>query len=210
LYDFNFLQTNKKSLHEINPQHIEPVMANPIMKTKTLRPAIIALLLSIMTLGLAGCWTPPNANVQPAGEPRLIQSAIPVESAKESATVQAIDAGQRTITFKFSDDTVTTCKVGPQVKNFDKIQTGDKVKVTLAKELAVYLLKDGRLGDAAVPFNARVQSVDPSYRLLTLQYTDGKTETFKVGLNAKLLEMAPGDAVVVRVTEATAIHIKKE
>jgi translation initiation factor IF-1 len=178
------------------------------MKLKKLSRMAVTLLLPILTL--TGCWTPPNANVQPAGEPRLIQSAILVESVKDSAMVQAIDAGQRTITFKFSDETMTTCKVGSKVPDFDKVQVGDKVKVTLAEELAVYLLKDGRLADETIPFNAKVQSVDPSYRLLTLQYLNGKTEVFKVGLDAKMLEMAPGDEVVVRTTEATAIRIEKQ
>jgi translation initiation factor IF-1 len=179
------------------------------MKTSIIiKRAIIVALPAIASLTLTGCWTPPNANVQPKGEPRLIQSGIQAESAKIHATVQAVDASQRSISLKLADDSVTTCKVSPQVKNFDKIQVGDKVKVTLAEELAVYVLKDGRLADETIAFNARVQSVDPSYRLLTLQYPDGKTAVFKVGLDAKILEMAPGDAVVVRVTEATAIRIK--
>ena len=46
--------------------------------------------------------------------------------------------------------------------------------------------------------NAKVLRVDPSYRLLSLQYPDGRAETFKVGLDVKLLEMQPGDDVVVR------------
>ena len=184
------------------------------MKIKTLNRAAVTLLLSTMMLALTGCWTPPNANVQPVGEPRLIQSAIPVESVKESATVQTIDAGQRTITLKFSDNSMATCKVGSRVPDFDKVQVGDKVKVTLAEQLAIYVLKDGRLpgaggSDEVIPVIAKVQSVDPSYRLLTLQYTSGQTEVLKAGLDAKLWEMQPGDAVVLQSAEATAIHIEK-
>jgi translation initiation factor IF-1 len=180
------------------------------MKIKISSCAVAACLFPVVMLTLTGCWTPPNANVQPAGEPRLIQGGIPVESIKDHATVQAVDAGQSSISLKLSDGTLVTCIVSPQVKNFDKVKAGDKVKVTLAEELIVYVLKDGRLANETIHTIAKVQSVDPSYRLLTLQYSDGKTETFKVGLDAKVLEMAPGDDVVARVTEARAIRIEKE
>ena len=183
------------------------IAANAIKRAGfNLFPAVAALMLT-------GCWTPPNANVQPGGEPRLIQSGISVESIRERAMVQTIDASQRTLNLKLSDGTLITCKVSQQLAGLDKIQAGDKIKVTLAEELAVYVLKDGILPGADgtekfILFIARVQSVDPSYRLLTLQYLNGQTEVFKTGLNAKLLEMQPGDAVVLQSAEAKAIHIE--
>jgi translation initiation factor IF-1 len=170
---------------------------------------------AITSLMLAGCWTPPNANVQPAGEPRLIQGGVSVESIRDRAIVQTIDTSQRTLNLKLSDGKLITCKVNQRVAGLDKIQAGDKIKVTLAEELAVYVLKDGILPGAdgtevVIPFIARVQSVDPSYRLLTLQYLNGQTEVLKTDLNAKLLEMQPGDAVVLQSAEAKAIHIETE
>ena len=180
-----------------------------------IKKSIFTLLPGVAALALTGCWTPPNANVQPKGEPRMIQSGIPVESVKDKATVESVDAGQRLLNLKLSDGTLMSCQAGAQVKDFDQIKSGDTVKVTLAEELAVYVLKDGRLpgaggSDEVIHINAKVQSVDPSYRLLTLQYADGKTEVFKVGLDAKVLEMAPGDDVVVKITEAKAVRIEKE
>ena len=185
------------------------------MKTKTLSRPALTVLLPVLTLALAGCWTPPNANVQPKGEPRLIQDGIPVESVKDQATVESVDASQRRLSLKLADGALMSCQAGPQVADLDKIQAGNKVKVTLAEELAVYVLRDGRLPvaggtDETIPATAKVQSVDPSYRLLTLQYTDGKTEVFKVGLDAKVLEMSPGDDVVVKISEAKAVRIEKE
>ncbi len=171
--------------------------------------------LPIMTLALAGCWTPPNANVQPAGAPRLVQGGVPVESNREHATVKSVDAGQRTLHLELADGTQITCTVSPQVKNFEQIQPGDKIKVTLAEKLAIYVLKDGRLPVAGgtgqvVNFYAKVQTVDPSYRLLTLQYASGQTEVLKAALDTKLAAMAPGDAVVMESAEATNIHIEKK
>jgi hypothetical protein len=179
-----------------------------------MKKTIITLLPVITALTLTGCWTPPNANVQPKGEPRLIQSGIPVESQKKSATVESVDASQRVVNLKLADGTTTTCKVGPQVTDFGQLRSGDKVKVTLAEKLTVYVLKDGRLPvaggkDETIYSNAKVQSVDPSYRLLTLQYLNGQTEVFKVGLDAKVLEMQPGDDVVLHITEIKAVDIER-
>jgi hypothetical protein len=147
---------------------------------RNLFPAITALMLT-------GCWTPPNANAQPGGEPRLIQNGISVESIRDRAMVQTIDASQRILNLKLSDGTQITCKLNQEVAALDKILAGNKIKVALAEELAVYVLKDGCLPgsdgtEKIIPFVARVQLVDPSYRLLTLQYLNGQTEVVKTDL----------------------------
>jgi hypothetical protein len=179
---------------------------------KILKLASAALLPAALLL-LAGCWTPPNANVQPKGQPGLIQDRIAVESIKEPATVQSVDAAARTLTLKFSNHTRATYKVGAQVKNFAQVQTGSQVEVAVNEELAVYLLVNGRLPDGTTAetlgVNARVLLADPGYRLLTLQYPDGQNEVFKPGPGTRLEQMAPGDSVVVRPGEVTSIHIGK-
>jgi hypothetical protein len=167
-----------------------------------------------MALALAGCWTAPMANVQPKGEARLIQSAIRVESFKDRVTVQSINADQRIIVLNFSEGPRATFKPGPQVTNFYQIQAGDKVRATVAQELTIYVLKNGQVPSTggkpeAIKADAKVLTVDPSYRLLTLQYPNGQAETFKVGLDVKLLEMEPGDAVVVRPLELIALRVEK-
>jgi hypothetical protein len=177
--------------------------------TKSL-PLILA---ASAALALAGCWTPPNASVQPGGEPRLIQSGITVESVKDPATVQALDSGQGTITLALPSGTTATYKVGAKVKRLDQVKSGDQVQATVTEELAVYLLADGRLPDGttaeSLGVNAKVLLVDPSYRLLTLQYPNGQTDTVKPGLGTLMQQMAPGDSVVVRPQELTAIEIEK-
>jgi hypothetical protein len=180
---------------------------------KNLKFATMVILLPAVALALAGCWTPPNANVQPAGEPRLIQSGITVEVVQNPAPVASIDASQRTITLKRTDGLTKTYAVGPKVKNFDQIKAGSQLKATVEDDLAVYLLAKGRLPDGTTAetlgVNAKVLQVDPSYRILTLQYPNGQSEKYKAGLDAKLLEMAPGDDVVVKPKEVTAIKIEK-
>jgi hypothetical protein len=184
-------------------------------ETRTIKKTVFILSLAVVALTLTGCWTPPNANVQPGGEPRLIQSGVSADSDNVRATVQTIGASRSVLNLMFSDGTPVICTVRPQVKNLDQIQAGDQVKVTLAEKLAVYVLKDGRLTGAdgtgeVIPFIARVQTVDPSYRLLTLQYVNGQTEVLKAGLDAKLMEMQPGDAVVLQSAEVVAIHFEKK
>ncbi|MGO8838009.1 MAG: hypothetical protein ACLQAH_04590 [Limisphaerales bacterium] len=182
------------------------------MKKRNVKTVALAFM-PVAVIMLAGCWTPPNANVQPAGEPRLIQSGIIVESVKDPATVQAVDAGARTMTLKLSDNTTATYKVGASVDNLGQVQVGNAVEATVAEDLAVYLLAKGRLlnGTTAesLGVNARVLLVDPSYRLLTLQYPNGHAETFKPGLGVLMEQMAPGDSVVVTPREVTKIRIEK-
>ena len=186
------------------------------MKIKTLNRTDITRLLPFvaLALALAGCWTPPNANVQPKGEARLIQDGIATESVKDPATVESVDASQGTVGLKLSDGASITCKAGPKVKHFDQLKVGDKVKATVAEELAVYVLQNGQAPGAGgametVHPNAKVQTVDPSYRLVVLQYPDGHVEEVKVGLDVKLKEMSPGDDVVVRTGEVAAIKVEK-
>ena len=183
------------------------------MKTKTLNRAMVTLPLLVTALALAGCWTAPIANVQPKGEARLIQSAIPVKSVKHRVTVQSIDADGRVI-LNFSDGTTATFKPGPQAANVHQIRAGDKVQATVAQELTIYVSKKGQVPaigakPEALEANAKVLRVDPSYRLLTLQYPNGRAQTFKVGLDVKLLEMEPGDIVAIRTMELMALREEK-
>jgi hypothetical protein len=186
------------------------------MKNKKLKFATIVTLLPAIALVLTGCWTPPNANVQPVGKPGLIQGGIPAEIIQDPVTVEAIDAGQRTLTLKRDDGTTKTFTVGEAVKNLDQVKVGDTLKATVKAELSVYILENGRLPNAdgttrpkTINFNAKVQQVDPSYRILTLQFSNGHTMIIKAGLNVMLERMAPGDDVVMRSNEITAITITK-
>jgi hypothetical protein len=176
----------------------------PFLTGTVLTPAILLI--------LTGCWTPYNANVQPAGEPRLIQSGIKVELAKEPATVQAVDGAARTVTLQFSDNSTATYKVAAEVENLGSVQAGNKVSVNLAKEWSIYLLDNGKLpgGGTAetLGVNAKVLRVETAYRLVTLEYPNGQSEKYKVGLDARIEEFAPGDSVVVKPLEVTRIRIK--
>lgn len=185
--------------------------------TKGFAPAWSMLAALLVTLlGLTGCWTPPNATVQPAGKPGLIQAHIPVEIIQNGVSVESLDADGRIITLKRQDGAHKTFYVAQGVKNLDAVKAGDRVEATIKAELSVYILDHGKVPNAdgtfhprTINFNAKVLQVDPSYRLLTLQFEDGNRMVIKAGLDVMLEKMAPGDDVVMRANLITAIKIEK-
>jgi hypothetical protein len=166
-------------------------------------------------VGLTGCWTAPVATVRPKGEPRLIQDRVAVESVRRPATVEFVDLRTRTIVMRTSGEAATfSSRAGPKVSNLDRIEAGDEVKATVAEELTIYVSRSGELPSAVsapetpVP-RAKVLSIDRSYRLLTLQYPNGRSEIFKVGRDVKLKQMEAGDDVIIRPVEVVALSLRK-
>jgi hypothetical protein len=197
-------------------QVIKPDNLKKTVRKNSFQFALLAACPFVFALAFTGCWTPPNANVQPAGKPGLIQGGIPVDILQYPVTVETLDASQRTIMLKNADGSTKTFYISPAVNNLDQIKIGDVVKATVKAELSVYILDHGQLPNAdgtsrpkTINFNAKVLKVDPSYRLLTLQFTNGHNITIKAGLNVQLEKMAPGDDVVMRSNQVTAIEIKK-
>ena len=159
-------------------------------------------------IALAGCWSAPVATVQPTGEPRLIQRAILIQSVQVWAVVSSVDRSAGTIVLRSRGSMHTsTYKLGPRVSNLDDIRAGDVVRATVTEELAVYVLRNGELpGQGPIAVDARVLAVDPSYRLLRLQYPNGQNDTLKVPLGTRLGEMGAGDSVVIEPVVVLALR----
>jgi hypothetical protein len=160
-------------------------------------PALVAALL------LGGCWTAPSADVRPPGPPRVIQKGILVTSVMRGAVVQSVDPDTRKIVLQAPGTTGTQVyRAGPNVSDLGHLTPGAKVRTKVAEELTVYVSPDGRLpgdeGKSSAGTQAKVLSVDPSYRLLTLQRPDGRSQTFKVGLEVELNQMQSGDDVMIQ------------
>jgi hypothetical protein len=162
---------------------------------------------------LAGCWTPPVADVQPKGAPRLIQAAIPVVAVKAGTRVQSVDSDRHSIVLSLPEGITASVQPGPKLKNLAEIKAGDSGRATVAQELSVYVLKDSQLvgaqGPQVIHSNAKVLIIEPSYRLLTLQYPNRSVETFKVGLEARLQEMEVGDDVAIKTTQLLKLRVEK-
>jgi hypothetical protein len=58
-----------------------------------------------------------------------------------------------------------------------------------------------------VGFTAKVVSIDPATRIVTLQTPDGKNQTIKVEPDIDLTGVNPGDDVGVKVTRAFAVSV---
>jgi len=67
-----------------------------------------------------------------------------VSMVKASATVEAVDAGSRSVTLKMPKGDSRTFVVGSEVRNFDQIKVGDKLNVAYMESLTVELMKDGK------------------------------------------------------------------
>jgi hypothetical protein len=146
------------------------------------------------------------------------------------ATVKAVDKKTRDVTLEAETGRTVTIKAGPEVKNFDQIAVGDKVEVDYIEALAIHLEKAGgspmaEVGAAieralpgqkpavavagTVEIKAEVVGIDKGNRTVTLKGPEGNTRTVKVDPKVERFdELAVGDTVVVRYTEAIAIAVK--
>jgi len=103
--------------------------------------------------------------------------------------------------------------IAPGVRNLEDVHAGDQIRPKVRENLTVYVAPqpervDG--GKTGGPRASRVLVIDPSYRLLAVQYPDGRTDTFKVGLNTRLKDMEPGDSVAVNTFEAVDLRIRHQ
>jgi hypothetical protein len=191
----------------------------------------VVLAVSAALFFLASC-APVSAPPPPqASTTSTYKEGVPggvfVNTVEMSARVVAIDHFNREATLLGSDGKKTTVKVGPEAVNFDQIQKGDLVKVTVAEELVVYLDEGNEthiggaaavvgLGAQAGGFAAEtreiigtVTAIDREKRTATLRFQDGSTKTFPVRNDIDLNKHKVGEQVVFHITEMVAIKIEK-
>jgi hypothetical protein len=154
---------------------------------------------------LAGCWTPPSADVQPGGRPRVIVRGIEVERVADSARVESIDRAARTVALSVHGVALAPCRIGPGVRNWRDLRARERVHAIIRELLTLYAAPAGSRRSA----DARVLTADPSYRLLTVEYANGATDTFKVGLHTDMEEIEAGDSVAIRPVEALALRPRR-
>ena len=110
--------------------------------------------------------------------------------------------------FRVADDCAAECRlfesrayhVEPGVSTFSQVDVGTRVCATANEELSIYVSVDGQLPGtdpslASPAPQARVRSIDRSYRLLGIQRIGGDVETFKVDPMVPLERMQAGDYV---------------
>ena len=148
----------------------------------------------------------------------------------KTMTIQAIDSTSRALTVKFDDGEEDTFAVGPEMKRFNELKVGDKIKASYYESLVLQLRKPGdasakpkdelvgTAGKAAAPpsgtiarqqlTTVTVQKVGTAPPSLTVLTADGRTVTRKVE-NAKLLEsVKPGDRIDITYTQAFLVDVE--
>ncbi len=125
--------------------------------------------------------------------------------------VQSVDLAARSLVLRSSDGvSARAYRASRKISGIDRLTPGERVHARFLEELTIFSSRDGRLatpGDLSggLVSDAKVLSVDPSYRLLTLQYPNGSRETFKVGREVNLRQVEAGDDVAIRVLEVAAL-----
>jgi hypothetical protein len=194
------------------------------MKTKSAVTTIVALILAI-----AGYAQQPPATVNAKTKPGA-KAAIEVGAITATEKVTAVDSAKRTVTLTNDAGESNTYELGKDVRNFDQIKVGDQVKATLLESVAVAVHKSGAAPDAgargvvavapkgAMPgvvvaktreITAKIVSIDPTARTVTVEGPMGGKPTIEVGPNVNLGELQQGDNVTLRVTNALAIRVEK-
>src|SRR3954447_1457645 len=191
-----------------------------------IKMTVMATIPAVM-LAVAGYAEDPSASPKAKADAR---GAIEVGAITKTAKVTAVDAAKRTVTLVNPDGITNTYELGQNVRNFDQIKVGDEVKATLLEAVAVAVSKSntapdigGRDAVAVAPkgampgvvvaktrqVSAKIVSVDPEARTVTVEGPAGGTPTIRVGPKVNMNELQKGDDVTLRVTHALALRVEK-
>lgn len=148
-----------------------------------------------------------------------------------TATVEAIDYTNRTVTLKGAGGNLVVLKVGEEAKNFNQVKKGDMVTFDYYESIAVDVQKStgepkametqsiirakpgerpgGKIEKTTI-LTAKVEKIDYQTRMVTFKLPAGDTMIIKAGDQVKRLkEVKAGDEVLVTYIEAVAISVKK-
>jgi hypothetical protein len=198
------------------------------------------LLLPAALLTLTSCSSPPVAwNSKTAFAPSVYANKpdfggeVVTDAVSTTATVVSVDRTKRLVGLKRADGTTIIYKALPGAFGFDAIQTGDRVKVSVAEELAVFLgpnsvpasaaadtatlrvrLPDGTQAAATsvgiLVYTGKIAAINDWDDTVTLQLPGGLTKTIKVSEFVNLSDVSVGDTVSVRSSEAAVLVLEKQ
>jgi hypothetical protein len=158
------------------------------------------------------------------------------KSVSATATIQAIDSANRTLTIRDESGVEDSYVAGPEIKRFDELKVGDKVKMTYMESVVLQLRKAPAAGttgakpadpslDAAVTrgkgalpgvtaavqekMTVTVKSIDASVPSITVTTPDGRTITRKVENKKTLDGVAAGESIEVTYTRALLTSIER-
>jgi len=156
--------------------------------------------------------------------------AMAVKTAKVTATVVGINKDTREVTLKRSDGKIVIINATEEVRNFDQIRVGDKVKAEYTQSLTLELKKGGKGKPGAseqsamirapqgakpggavgreITILANVVAVNAKKKTVTLRGPQGNTVDLLVQDPNQLKNIKKGDQVEAVYTEAMAIALE--
>ena len=206
------------------------------MKTNTsklivlsLVPAAILVCTSCSSDSSTKGGTGPTVSREASSEPG-VPGGVVIDTYQITAKVAEVDHAKRQYTLVTPDGKKTQYKAGPEVTNFDQVREGDRVKATVTEQLVVRVREKGETpsdGETSLvalapkgekpgvvmadttEVTARVKSVDLKNHKATLEFPDGTAKTVAVRPDVKLSSTDVGREIVIRATEAVAVHVEK-
>ena len=157
------------------------------------------------------------------------QTVTKAASLSTTATVQAIDSTTRSVTLRDEKGVEDTYTVGPEVKRFDELKVGDRVKFTYYESLVFQVRPAGEKPDAttvaaalnrakgALPagslavqdkMTVTVKAIDPAVPSVTVTTPDGRTVTRKIEDKKHIEKLKVGDQVDITYTRALLTKVE--
>ena len=165
----------------------------------------------------------------------LMEEGVPggiiIDTLTLDAEVVAIDHEARTATLLMPGGDKMPITVGPEAINFDQVQAGDRVKVVVAEELAIYIGdEDAEADDGAgamaalaekgeqpggmvagnIRSTATVTAIDLEAHTATLKFADGRSKTVQVRPDIDLTQQKVDTKVVFEITKMVALSVEKK
>ena len=180
---------------------------------------LLAFALAASPAGAADTPPPPTTTTTQQG------GSTPSETQTTHATVvvTAIDKSARKVTVKTSDGDKVEITVPADVKEFDKLKTGDKIDIDYMESIAIGMAPKGTKPNAIertatvpgaagreVVVTAEVVKVDATHNKVTIKGPSGK-QTVSVtdpDLQARLGTLKKGQVLMFTYTEAVATAIQ--
>jgi Cu/Ag efflux protein CusF len=156
------------------------------------------------------------------------QTVAKADTISAVATIQAIDTAKRLVTIKDEDGIEDTIYVEPEIKRFNELKVGDKVKAQYHESVVLQLRKPGDPAKASTDTTAlsagagkspgaalarqvtttvTVVSIDDKTPSLTVKTEDGRTLTRKVEDRKNLVGVKAGDHIDIIYTQAAMVDI---
>ena len=167
------------------------------------------------------------ANARQAG---TAASAGEVKTA--TATVEAVDKEKRTLKLRTEDGKSRTVDVPEDVKAFDRIKKGDRIRLSYQESMALAVhrpgearpedqikettqqiegARPGRMIERKQTISGEIVSVDTKRNVVKVKGPDGKVHEITVedpSVRERIKDLKPGEVVQVTYTEAMAVSLE--